>query len=118
VLQIYKRLANFKNRKVCPRSRRVILDGGFMPDIVQHGPPERRNRVWDGLSARRSDGRQYFFPTPVRNELVRLALRGKWGDLSDTIIDISRYGQIRDQIDGKARYVRFLNVALWWPDRR
>ena len=116
--QSYRRLGSFQIRKARPQARQVILDGGYVPDIVQHGPPERRNLVWDGFSARRTDGRPHIFSTPVANELVRLALRGHWGDLSQTVIDVLRYGLIRDQIDGRLRRAEFLNVALWWPDRK
>jgi len=109
-------LAGGQPIKARPEAREVILAGNYVPDILQHGQNGRRTLIWDGMSARGKDGKPHILSTPVQSELRRLARDGEWGDVGQTVISFFRYGQIRDQIEGRGAKA-FLDVGLWWPDR-
>jgi hypothetical protein len=110
-------LSDVRDLKERPSCRDFIVQGKFVPDILQHGGDKDKKLVWDGMTSRTPDGIRRIFAVPYSVEMKRLAANGFWGDLSNVSLDIFRYSRIRDELDGKGRG-DFIDAQLWQPPKR
>jgi hypothetical protein len=79
-----------------PTQREFILRAQYIPDVVSL----RGVYFWDGQTARRPDGRSVILTDDeCAAQLLIMAKRGTWGDLSDVILDWNRHAMIREALD-------------------